>query len=207
LTEKKQVKITGTQSDVQTAFAVGDHLGIMANGFFKSYNGDNNYQHRGGLLELGAGYYNAYNSHVVFEAYGGGGMGRVYKQEMMNSGNNSQFLGSFTGNGSRIFLQPSIGFTSSFFDVALANRLSFVKYHRFSSTNYSTEELVKNDLDNVTDPLYVFVEPAVTARVGYKFIKVQAQYGLTINMGQNLPHTQNFATLGVIIDLKPKKKD
>ncbi|MBI2720741.1 MAG: hypothetical protein HYX39_01065 [Bacteroidetes bacterium] len=114
LTKKGQVKINATQSDMQLAVAASDHVGIMANGYFQSYRGDNNYQHRGGLFELGAGYYTTHKERLVFEAYGGAGAGRVYKQEMLKStDNNSQYLGSFTANGAKLFVQPGIGFTSS----------------------------------------------------------------------------------------------
>ncbi|MCE3225698.1 MAG: hypothetical protein K0S32_249 [Bacteroidetes bacterium] len=202
LTKKKEVQVSLTQSDVQAAVAVGDHIGIMANGFFKSYNGDNNYEHRGGLLEAGVGYYDPFKEHVVFEAYAGAGIGRVYKQEMFTAANNSEYLASFTGNASRIFIQPNIGFTSGIFDIAFANRLSFVKYYRFSSTNYGNDDLKKDYLEDVTDPVYVFAEPAITARLGFKFIKLQAQYGLTLNMGRSIRHSPDFSSLGVVINIK-----
>ncbi|MCW3076812.1 MAG: hypothetical protein JWO32_1421, partial [Bacteroidetes bacterium] len=205
LTKKGEVKLNATQSDMQIAWAAGKHLGIMANGYFQSYRAKNDYQHRGGMLELGAGYYKSHKDkeHLVFEAYGGAGMGRVYKQEMvMSADNSSQNLASFTANGAKLFVQPGIGLTTDFFDIALTQRLSIVKYTRFVSQNYSSEALQQDYLDNLTKPVFVFVEPAITARAGYKFIKLQAQYGLTLNMSSNIRSPGNFATLGIVVDLK-----
>lgn len=190
---------------MQAAVAAGNHLGIMANGYFQSHNGDNNYQHRGGLFEVGAGYFTTHKNkeHLVFEAYGGGGVGRVYKQEMIISADNqTQNLASFTANGTKLFVQPGIGITTGIFDLALTQRLSAVKYYRFNSQNYTPEQLQNDYLNNITKPMYLFVEPAVTARLGYKFIKLQAQYGLTMNMSANIRHPSNFASLGLVVDLK-----
>jgi hypothetical protein len=205
LTKKGEVKLNATQSDMQVAVAAGNHFGVMTNGYFQSHNGENSYQHRGGLFEVGAGYFTTHKSkeHLVFEAYGGGGIGRVYKQEMVNSPDNSGHnLASFTANGAKFFVQPGIGITTGIFDLALTQRLSAVKYYRFNSQYYSTESLQNDYLDNITKPLYLFVEPALTARVGYKFIKLQAQYGLTMNMGANIRHPSNFSSIGIVIDLK-----
>jgi hypothetical protein len=203
LTKKGEVKLNATQSDMQVAVAAGNHFGVMANGYFQSHNGGDNYQHRGGLFEAGAGYYTSVKEHLVFEAYGGAGIGRVYKQETVKStDNNSEYLASFTANGAKMFVQPGIGLTTGIFDLALTQRLSFVKYYRFSSQNYTTADLGNDYLENITKPTYLFVEPALTARLGYKFIKLQAQYGVTLNMGPNIRHPGNFATLGLVVDLK-----
>lgn len=203
LTQKGQIKVNATNSDMQFAVAAGNHLGIMANGYFQSHKSSNNYQHRGGLLELGAGYYTQRKEHMVFEAYAGGGMGRVYKQEMVKSpDNNSDYLGSFTANGAKLFIQPGVGFTSAAFDLALTQRISMVKYTRFTSNNLSQEYLKNDYLENITEPMYVFVEPAITARLGFRFIKLQAQYGLTLNMSPNIKHPSNFASIGLVVDIK-----
>src|ERR1044072_8929111 len=56
LKEKGEVKINATQNDLQAAIAVSDNIGIMANGYYKNYDGSNNYKHGGSMGELGIGY-------------------------------------------------------------------------------------------------------------------------------------------------------
>src|SRR5688500_10546599 len=61
LKEKGEIKLNIDQNNIQAAVAVSDHLGIMANGFYRSYEGGNNYEHKGGLGEIGVGYFKTLN--------------------------------------------------------------------------------------------------------------------------------------------------
>jgi hypothetical protein len=204
LKEKGEVKINITQNDLQAAIAVSDNIGIMANGYYKNYEGSNNYQHGGGMGELGIGYLLNSESHLVMETYVGGGLGKIHKQEQFNNTANDTYMASFDVNAMKGFVQTNLGYRSKYFDVALTPKFSFVKYSNFSQTNYSNEQLKKDYLDNnrLTDPLFVFAEPAITVRGGYKFIKLQAQYGLTLNVGgQSIRKTPDFGSLGLIIDI------
>jgi hypothetical protein len=66
------------------------------------------------------------------------------------------------------------------------------------------EELEKDylDHDRLTGPTFMFAEPALTWRIGYKYIKFQLQTGMTFNMtGDNIRYAKNFSSLGVIINV------
>jgi hypothetical protein len=205
LREKGEVKLNVTQNDLQAAVAVSDHVAIMANGFYRNYKNDN-YKHNGFQGELGMGYFKPLesNNNLIFEAYGGIGLGKVFKQqEFRNPENGNLYLGSFEANGGKLFVQPSFGFATRFFDIALTPKFSLVKYTSFSSDAYPENEL-RNDYlyDNeITRSAYLFAEPAITIRGGYKFIKLQAQYGLTLNMGNRIKHDPDFASLGLVFDI------
>lgn len=204
LKEKGEVKINVTQNDLQAAVAVTDHIGIMANGFYENYKGDNNYKHNGAMGELGIGYLLNSENHLVMETFVGAGLGKVHKQEQFNANTPTAYMASFNANAAKAFVQSNLGYRSKFFDVALTPKFSFVKYSNFSQTNYTQDQLKDDYLDNnrLTNPLYVFAEPAITVRGGYKFIKLQAQYGVTLNLGgQSIRRSPDFASLGIVIDI------
>lgn len=205
LKEQGEVQLTVTQNDLQAAVAVGRNVGIMANGYYQNYVGDNNYQHDGLMGEAGVGYFAPLAAkNFVFETYVGAGGGRVHKQEQFRDQNDNVYMASFNANAAKVFLQPDIGYKSRFFDAVISSRFSFVKYNSFSQNNYSQQQLAEDYLDNrrLTDPLFVFAEPAITLRAGYKFIKFQLQSGLTINMTANqIRHPGNFSSMGLIIDI------
>ena len=210
LKERGEVKVNVTQNDLQAAIAVSDNIGIMANGYYKNYDGDNNYRHGGGMGELGIGYLLNSEGHLIMENYVGAGLGKVYKQEQLTNSANDTYMAHFDANAVKGFVQANLGYRSRYFDVALTPKFSFVKYSNFSQNNYSNEQLKKDYLDNnrLTDPLFVFAEPAITLRGGYKFIKVQAQYGVTLNVGgQSIRKTPDFASLGLVIDIARWYKD
>jgi hypothetical protein len=203
LKEKGEVKVNITQNDLQAAVAVTDNIGIIANGFYKNYDGDNNYKHYGGLGEAGIGYL-LNRENLMIETYIGGGVGKVHKQEQFSNPDNTTYMANFDANAAKGFVQSNFGLRSKYFDVALTPKFSFVKYSNFTYSNYNQNQLKDDYLNDgrVTDALYVFAEPAITVRGGYKFIKLQAQYGLTVNLGgQSIRHTPDFASLGLVIDI------
>jgi hypothetical protein len=203
LKQQGEVQISATPNDLQTAFAVTDHVGIMANGFYRTYKKDN-YQHTGQLFEVGVGkYHPRIFDLLIFETYTGVGLGKVYKQQEFAQQDNSTQIGSFSANGAKIFFQPSIGVGSKFIDVALTPRFSLVKYTNFSSTNYPDANLQDDYLydDELTRGAYLLADPALTVRAGYKFIKLQFQYGQTLNLGKRIKHNTEFSSLGVMFDI------
>lgn len=204
LKHRGEVQLTATSNDLQAAVGVGRHVGLMLNGFYKNYNGSNNYRHDGLLGEAGVGYFTPISENFVFETYVGAGAGRVHKQEEFTGPGGNAYLASFDARAGKLFIQPDFGYKSRFFDVVVSSRFSFVKYNEFSQSGYPQRELEEDYLENdrITDPLFVFAEPALTLRGGYKFIKLQFQYGLTINAtSERIKHPYSFSSLGVVIDI------
>lgn len=203
LKEKGEVKLNVDENDAQAAVAVTDHLGIIANGFYKKYEGKDYFDHSGKLGEIGFGYFTPLKSNWVFETYAGLGMGSVTKKVSYTNSENVVMTNSFNAHGAKAFIQPNIGYSTRYFDFALTPKFSFVKYTSFSYWGFSQEELKESYLDNnkLTKGFYTFAEPALTLRAGYRFLKIQAQYGLTLKLGnQEIAAPSQFGSVGLVFD-------
>jgi hypothetical protein len=204
LRERGEVQVVVTQNDLQAAVGLNRNFGIMANGFYKNYVAENNYVHGGMLGEVGFGYFKNLDRRFVFESFLGAGAGNVYKQKEFRNGSDELYTARFKAQAARFFIQPDFGFRSKVTDLVLSSRFSFVKYTRFNGGNYPMEELERDylDHDHLTGPLFMFAEPALTWRLGYKYVKFQFQTGMTINMtGNNIRYAKNFSSFGVIINV------
>jgi hypothetical protein len=204
LREKGEVKLNVDQNNAQLTVAVADHWGVMANGFYKSYEaGNNDYSHSGNLGELGFGYFKPVKN-IVLEAYTGLGIGTIEKKQTYYGSDNTVSWASFSAQGTKAFLQPGIGYCGRYFDAAFTPRISFVKYTHFKAYGYTEDQLAEDHLENnkLTNGIYTFAEPAFTVRGGYKFIKLQVQYGLTMNLSPNeIKHPSSFSSIGLVIDI------
>jgi hypothetical protein len=178
LSEKGEVNASihaGTSGfDVQTAYAMTDHIGIMINGSFASKDSstDTDYhEHKFG--EFGCGYFTSIDNVFRFSTFAGLGMGKA------NASDTYEFFGDHEltawGYYNRFFAQTSIGAATDFFDAGLCLRGSYVNFYRFE---YGSLEHNKNK-DNF------FLEPVLFARVGWKMIKVQSQIGFSYSVTKN----------------------
>ncbi|MFL5763203.1 MAG: hypothetical protein ACJ77K_04615 [Bacteroidia bacterium] len=203
LKEKGEVKIVVNSTEIQGAVAVTNHIGVMANGYYRDYkNGD--YEHSGGLGEVGIGLFRSMaEDPFILECFAGAGLGNVNKSEVLMEGSSSRTR-SFEAHGERFFLQPEVGYSGKVFDIALSPRFTLLKYNSFNSNNYTAAELAEDYLENgyLTNRMFAFSEPAVTVRMGWKWIKLQGQYGMAINIGGGqLRYPKNFSSLALVIDI------
>ena len=155
------------------------------------------YSGKGNLIEAGVGFFKPIGKHFVFETYGGFGQGSVT--------NNSR-IGRSTFKLSRYFIQPSIGFTTPWFDIAASARFCELSYNQLDSGKTISTD--KTELDYITDnKTSLLFEPALTIRGGWKYIKCQMQLGLSQNLTN--PDFQqevfNF-NLGVYVAISDKYK-
>ncbi|MCE3279324.1 MAG: hypothetical protein K0S44_1515 [Bacteroidetes bacterium] len=205
LKEKGEVKVNVDQSNAQVAVAISDHWGVMVNGFYKAIEKKaDNFVVQGTLGEAGFGYYKAFRKGFVFETYGGLGLGTIDRKQTYTTADNNVYWASFDAQGTKAFVQPSFGYGGRYFDLAFTPRFSFVKYTHFRAFGYTEEQLAADYLDNdrITKGIFTFAEPAITVRGGYKFIKIQAQYGLTMNLSPRpIKHNPSFASIGLVIDV------
>ncbi|MCW3101681.1 MAG: hypothetical protein JWO09_121 [Bacteroidetes bacterium] len=204
LQEKGEIKANFDETDLQVAVAVTDHVGVMANGYYRTYEGKEYFVHEGRMGELGLGYFTPLKNHLVFETYIGGGMGSVNKKVTYTNYDNAEVTNSFYAKGARAFIQPGIGYSNKYFDAAFTPRVSVVKYSRFTYSGFGEEELARDYLDKgrLLDGYYTFAEPAFTVRLGYKYLKLQAQYGLTMKLsGGDIRYQSTFGSIGVVLDI------
>ena len=88
---------------------------------------------------------------------------------------------TFEAKGARFSFQPSHGYHHNIFELAFTPRFVAGKFQK-TTTTYNTQELITNKLADINKPTRMFLVPAVTARFGYKWIKLQLQVGRSIKL-------------------------
>lgn len=190
--------------NLQAAWAPADHVGVMANGYTRSddhtTDGGERQVGEGFLLEVGGGAFTtlADPKWLQLEVYAGAGVGHV-KHEITPAG---QMTRRFEADGFRVFLQPSAGFTSDYFDAAVSLRVVSVSYSDVETENYSPEQLMGDRFAGIEDTTWVFLEPAVTVRAGYKWIKLQLQAGKSLELSSpELNYDNGMMSAALTVDL------
>lgn len=180
LSEKGDFKVAingGTSGvDPQLSYAVTNHLGVIANGSFKKENSNGN---KHSFAELGLGYFTKLGENFRFETFGGIGKGDY----TFLDDNGPEDLTLNNVELTRYFVQPTIGITTDVFDGSFTPRF-----------------VLANIADSSGKDNGLFVEPVVTGKVGYKYIKAIVQLGLSIpldNSNANFNHQPLLLSLGL----------
>ncbi|MCG8700297.1 MAG: hypothetical protein MI922_19745 [Bacteroidales bacterium] len=164
--------LTGTSGgDAQFSVSVTDHLGIMANGSYAdrtSDSSDSYHRHISG--EFGIGYYDNFARNFVFEIYGGYGMGLLESKFDGDDFIVSDIL--HEAIQSKYFLQPALGVSNQVVDAAFSTR--------FTLLNIDVNDQKFQDL---------FIEPAITCRIGYRNVRFITQFGLSFPSDYDLAYS------------------
>lgn len=221
LQEKNEVRATLGLSNLQGAYAVTDNIGVIANGYYSnvtsvfdqnsivySYTTERNIFH----IEAGGGYFKKLSDNAIFECYGGLGFGNSsFKKFDSDSLSALPVLKStFFTKTARFFVQPSIGYTIDNFDVAFSTRFIVQNYYGVDTSGFTKIDLYDNKLLNIDQP-FLFMEPAITLRFGYKYLKFHAQaifsYKYNVDRLNYMPFVFNVGIHVNIADrLMPKKQ-
>lgn len=130
---------------------------------------------KGGYWELGTGWYGGgKNPRFRYEAIIGFGKGWIENSSLINSKHyfNSKYL--------KPFIQPSWGFVSRFFEVALTPRIAFLSFKE--TEDYQLPPERQGDAIKFFDQRnnnFVF-EPGITLRGGYEGVMLELQYSSSI---------------------------
>jgi hypothetical protein len=145
--------------DPQVSYAITDHLGVMMNGSFadRTDSTSTNY-HKHHFFEAGVGYYQKIGLIGRFEAYGGGGFGKLSAHQDVGF-----WVSNAEVNTMRFFVQPAIGLSTEVFDGSIATRLVALNMKQDSLSNTG-----------------LLVEPVITAKVGYRWVKAVFQFGISL---------------------------
>ncbi|MEP7265994.1 MAG: hypothetical protein ABI844_00100 [Saprospiraceae bacterium] len=193
-----QMRLSGDLSgNVQFAASLAPKFGIMVNGMWKK-DGENTdaVSGKGHFYEAGLGTFNTYNDIIRYEAYIGAGIGQTMSRDNGKS---------FEAKGSRVFFQPSIGIHQRIFEIAFTPRLVAGKFQR-PDTDFTTQQLIADKLSEIDKPTWIFLEPALTARVGYQWLKLQLQLGKSFKLNkQDLAYKSDLNSVGIIFDLGRKE--
>ncbi len=155
---KHQIKAEGTFGtagfETRLAYSPVNHLGIIFNGSFLTYNQRKQY-----FREIGIGGYGKMNKTVVYEVYGGYGYGTSSDTAGL-TGFPAVFSRSSYGAYNRWFLQTNIGYISEIFEGGFAMRFSNVKFTELRDTYMQS-----------TTSESTFFEPALVGKIGGENLK------------------------------------
>ena len=172
------MSVGSTGYGAQLAYSPYYHWAITANGnTFSVNNGgsfstNRSFQHLYG--EAGTGFYTRVNKYLRFEALAGFGSGYSFD--------------TLTKRLYRkLYFQPTFGYSGPVFDFGFTPRLSHV-------LNYRNKV---NDVPQTMNNAAMFLEPCLTARVGYEQFKFQIQGGLSFPLGgTNFTYRNRFISMG-----------
>nr|WP_315203010.1 hypothetical protein [uncultured Flavobacterium sp.] len=191
-----QLNINSSEStegtELQGAYGITDEIALQLNAdWVKS--SESSSSGSGKFIEFGPGYYRNISKHFVFETYGLLGFGSLKYED---SGNTLQKINaSFT----RFGLQPSISFSSKYFNASLSSRFAKLNYNSVSGNFYDVEYLKANNS-------YWLIEPAITLQGGFENIKLQIQLQYSNNQtNSNFSQDYTLVSLGLKVTLNPKK--
>jgi hypothetical protein len=196
LQEKGEFKAAIATNNLQLSTALTDHVGVMVNGYLNSHTSDDKtFRNHGKGAEAGIGYFAHTSNRITYEAFGGVGLYHVRIKE-------ANAAKTFDANATKYFLQPSVGWVNQYVEVALSPRLTVVKYGQPDITGYSREEQVRNYFDNVNHKAHAFLEPTLTVRGGYRFVKLQLQIGHSYKLSEGaINNDTGIGSIGLIFDI------
>ena len=215
LQEKKEVVANIGINDIQGAYAVTDHVGVMLNGYYNNgasndyssydyYDSWSRQERKQWHVEAGAGYFNKLNDNAIVEIFGGLGYGssslRNYAKDSINE--IPTLKSSYNADLMRFFVQPAIGYSIDNFHVSFSTRILFQKYLNANSFGYSLVELYDDKLLDMDKSVYAFLEPALTLRYGFKYVKFQAQAMLSYKYNvDRLNYMPVVFSIGMHVDI------
>ena len=178
LKNEGDLNITVNGNNFQMAYANHPHSAIIAEAYFKnnSFNSFTrnldfrDYNLSNFSLEAGKGNFKSIGN-MQFELYTGGGIGHTRFEDNTNS----MDIGTFNSSFLKLFIQPDIGYISNNFEIIFSGKLVAINY--INPFNYY------NDNSNGTNILFspsthfpfLFMEPCITFRTGFKNVKFQIQ--------------------------------
>ena len=173
--------------EVQASYSLPFNIGLMAN-YMHGRGGDvsDNDYGKGNYIEGAIGYYKPFEKfNGVFETYGGIGLGKQYHEYSSRHFDQWEYYYSYDGSSdisfSKLFIQPSYGLTFDKFDVALSTRLCRLSFTDIN--NQITDPVEVNKVNSLSDNSHYFIEPALTLRGGWTYLKFQFQVAYTGYLG------------------------
>jgi hypothetical protein len=201
ISQKGETNITlsgnGNRVELQGAYGVTDGFAVNANGgLFIPANLSNGNGGSGKFMEIGGGYFNPVSNHLVFETYGIIGLGSMENHLPTTVTQNPQTTGNISANIFRYGIQPNFGYKSKYFSAAISSRIVSLNYSNVMG-NLIFEG--KNQVDYLNENRSsVLLEPALTLKAGLEMVKLQIQYGYSLNLtNSNFRQDNPFLTVGL----------
>ena len=170
--------------NLQAAYAVGNHTGLVINGMNHSRkltNGDGSVEKLNILFgEAGVGYFTTFDGkkNGLFQIYSGTGYGHT--QDKLE--NATQPYPQVRANFFNVFIQPGMAITNKNFQFAFDVRANYVRIFDIQAFLYEKFEWWNTDFKYYENTSVYFInyEPTLTMKAGGKNLKATTQFGLTI---------------------------
>jgi hypothetical protein len=188
--------------DIQGAYAVAEHVGIMVNAAVWHPKDDKDGDGAsGGLFEVGVGYHHNLAGNLTWENYlllGGGSLENHFPS---TAAQYPATTGKLDAKFTRYGIQPSLSLHSRVFDSAVSLRLLGLHYSDVSGNlTYASQDQVAY-LNSLSSQF--LVEPAFTFKAGWDPIKLQLQLGFSKNVTtQDFRMRNGYVSLGLVYDLR-----
>jgi hypothetical protein len=194
--------------DIQSAYSVTDHVGMMVNysHFSARYDEDedaflitNDGHFRGDIVEFGFGYFRPFAEELVFETYGGVGWGAV-KNEF------SDYISHLESEiyFNRYYIQPAIGWVHKNINIAFSTRVCLLNYTKFLLENNQNQYTMFDLVGTNRNPSWLF-EPAFTFRAGGNIAKFQIQTCVSFPLDNPDANFDKLSfSLGVVFTIRGK---
>jgi hypothetical protein len=194
LTNKGEGHATGTLglfgtglANVQAAYAVSDHIGIMTDGMFhyRTSNYSNDYESGKEVLHVnygsaGLGYFEKFggNQKQVVQIYSGAGYGNSKASIETSLSPTPEVSADFFN----VYMQPGVVFTGKYLDMGIDIRMNYVKLYNVNGYLYNEFDWWNTDYEYTSNYTQEFVlfEPNFTLSTGSKHLKGILQTGFTI---------------------------
>jgi hypothetical protein len=174
-----------SSTDVQAAYAISGHFGVMADFMSSSGNNYNNKNiSKSKYFDGALGYFKPFDKYMVFEVYGG--IGTDHQEHVYYSTDWTSGRTNLDGNAdihyTKSFLQPSIGATFKAFDIAFTTGITRLDYRIEKNTVIKASPHAAELILIAEESNPVLFEPAMTIRGGWKNVKIQLQYVYSHNL-------------------------
>ena len=193
-------------TNIQAAFSVTDKYAVMgsiqkfSNSTTSSENGVTDDWWTGSYFEGSFGYYKDYNNYGVFEVYSGYGNSNQHHSYTADStykdvtfwpllGYDTSLATKLVYKGtsdlifSKFYIQPQYGFSYNYFDISFSLRISDIYFNQVRN-HISKEYIAFKEIESFRNHRnYFLLEPAITIRGGWKYVKLQFQIGASSILG------------------------
>ena len=201
ISEKGETNLTlsgnPNQVEFQGAYGVTDAFAIQVNGgLFIPSDLDNGDGGSGKFFEVGGGYYRPVADNFVFETYGLIGFGNVENHFPSRSEGRD-----ISANILRFGIQPNFGYKSKYFSAAVSTRLVNLMYNSIDGDLiFDGENQMAYLESNKSNFLF---EPALTLRGGFEKLKLQLQFGYSLNLSNSdFRQDKSAMTVGLNFNFK-----
>lgn len=191
----------GIGLNVQTAYAVTDHIVVAANYLYANYS-ERDFERTHQTGEIAMGYFTTFNEQSCFEVFAGYALGKGHAFD------SSYFLGYKTereaaGQYHKIFIQPSIGKNRGNLTWAISTKFSYSDCTEASSTQ-GEEQLWKGRKPSVFCSLVGNIQTPIWRKK--IFIRYQGGFNFHISKVPVYDYDPIVASIGLLVKLRPNLK-